>query len=298
MFWSMYPHPDTVTFIDMLNFVRLCRLQNKKASQGIGWKIASTLMVLISVLSFGIEAWIQFGSERTSVLSAARMWSVATWNCESTFRYLYDIFLMFGLPLLPVLIFSDEIVASKKNHTAQLIFTRVSQKKYYASVLSVSFWKSTSLVFVTMLLNQLLWMICCPLQSDQPLTTLVSTEFEATYLFLFPNLFFNHPYLYNLLYMVLIAFLAGVFAIFSVALSFICKRQMSVYIIPELVYLAEIFLAGAIGKNCFSIIETILPCPEVFNLTMNTYLIFVAILLCISAILIVYGIFLQKDEFS
>lgn len=280
-----------------MKFIYLLNLQNKKARQSLGSKISWLITTVLSCFSFIIEAIRIYGLEHTMVQSAARMWSL-NGNGESTFHFLYGMYLMFGLPIVSVLIFSDEILSSKNNHIIQFVLIRTGRMKYYIATAIVSFTRCLLMVFSSLVFNQLFWLICCPVSSNQPMTQFVYTDFEGAYLLIFPNLFFDHPYLYNLIYIGMISVLSGLFAFFGVSLCFIIKKQFQIFIIPVIVYLAENFLSAAIGYYNFSISEILSPSPVVKNLSFTTYIVFSLSIFIISIIFFIYGTVIKKDEFA
>jgi hypothetical protein len=254
-------------------------------------------MIMMSCISFIIEALHIYGVESTTVHSAARMWSLNRTG-DSTFHYIYNLFIMFGLPLISALIFSDEILSTRINHASQFILVRLQRGKYYVSTIMVSFVNSFLAVSISLLLNQLFWLICCPLTSNQPLTQFVTTDFKASYLFIFEDMFFNHSYIYNMIYVFMISFLAGIMALFASSLCFVLKKRIHILIIPTMIYLAENFISAAVGYYRFSIAETISPMPAVKNLSIDTYILFVFFMCMFSIFFCIYGIKMKKDEFE
>jgi hypothetical protein len=261
------------------------------------WLISLAIMIVMSCLSFIIEAINIYGIESTTVHSAARMWSLNRTG-NSTFHYIYNLFIMFGLPLISALIFSDEILSTRINHASQFILVRLQRGKYYISTIIVSMINSFLAVSISLILNQLFWLICCPLTSNQPLTQIITTDFEASYLLIFKDEFFNYPYIYNMIYILMISFLAGIIAFFASSLCFVLKKRIHVLIIPTMIYLAENFISAAVGYYRFSIVETISPMPAVKYLTIDTYILFASVIFILSIFFCIYGIKIKKDEFE
>lgn len=279
-----------------MKFIRVVYIQWRKAAASLGCKLSWLVLISLSCGSFIIEAIETRGAEYTMLKSAAKMWSLN--GIGETFHFLYGIYLMFGLPIISVLIFSDEILSVRNNHVTQFILIRTNRLRYYLATVIISFSKCFIMTFFSLILNQFLWIICCPLESNQPITQFVHTDFEGAYLLIFPKLFFNNPYLYNLIYIVMISLLSGLFSLLGVSLCFVVKKQFQVLIIPAIIYLAENFISAAVGHYKFSISETISPFPAVKNLSFKTYIIFSIFILIISIILYVYGAIIKKDEFT
>lgn len=278
-----------------MNNIKILALQNSKAKVSFGSIISWMLLIGISCLSFIIESCQIKGEYISNVYSAAIMWSL---NGFKNSNYIYSMYLLCGIPLLSVISFSDEIFYIKNNHVSQLIFTRINRKKYYYCTALITFYRSTLMSFTSLLLNQLLWLICCPAGTDVPITSKVNVDFEGAHLLIFSDLFFNHPYVYNVTYMLLISVLAGAMSLFSLSLCFVLKKTFYILIVPFIVYLSENFISAAIGYYRYSIVETISPFPSVKYLSINTYVIFVISMTIISITLFAYGIFWEKDEFK
>lgn len=280
-----------------MNLFHYIAIQNNKASKSVGNIISWVVLIEISCFNFLFDALKLKGEFYSFILSAARMWSL-NGGANSCFSYFYGIFLMCGIPLLAVLPFSNEILYIRNSHCSQFIFTRMKRTTYYFATIIVAFVRSTIMTFSTLALNQILWLICCPINSSQPLTQKVNIDFEGAYLLIFKSLYFDHPYLYNFLYMILISLLAGILAAFGATLCFVFKKQFQVLLLPFIVYLGESFIVAAIGYYRYSISETLMPVPAVSHLTFGTYVVFTLMMIFVSSILCFYGIVIKKDEFE
>lgn len=271
-----------------ISFPHLLVLQTRKARRSINFKMVSLLFCLLFCLTFITNVLPLAGNDVHTVASAARQWE----RCEIS-----QLYLTFVLPLFSSLAFSNEILSAKENHSLQFLLTRMDRKRYYLATGLVAFGQAFLINLVFLLLSQLLWLIACPVTSQQPLTQFVHTEFEGVGGLLFSSLFFNSPYLYNLLYMLLLSLLSGAFAFFSSGSCFFLQNSLQVFLLPVLVYLAEDFISGAIGKEYLAISRLVDPLPASPGLSIAPYVVFITALMLVGALFFLYGLEIKKDEF-
>lgn len=273
----------------MITGKHLFYIQLRKARQGLGFKLSLLILVILTCFSFWKNVLPLYATDQATLMSAARMWS---------FYGVSPYLLMFGLPLLSALIFSNEIRLVSNEHILQFLITRTDRIKYYWATAGASAFWAFTLLFFSLSLSQLLWIIACPFQSTQPLTQFVHTDFEGVNVLILKELFFTAPYLYNLVYMFLISSFGAAIAFFASSLSFILKSSLQIFLVPLILFMAQNFISAGTGQLRFSISETLTPVANTSNLSLKTYGSILLFFLIMGLVLMLYGIFQNRDEFA
>lgn len=140
------------------------------------------------------------------------------------------ILLMYILPFLAPLAYSYRIFDDRKSGAVQAVLPRTGRRAYYLGNVTVAFLGAFLAVLGPLVLEQLVFLIACPASIPNMVT---DAPVQDTYLQTFGNtaggplnaLQLNHPYLFNLLFCLLPAVLAGLFGAVCALVSLFIKRS-------------------------------------------------------------------------
>lgn len=234
-------HPVN-TFGAMFNmqFRRLCARNEAK--------YAVTIMLIMITAAF-IESCLRFqGEDAGAVPCAAYGWVGNMDNMQIQSMHTLYLFLLF---LIAALVFADSFFVDVKSRIANLIAMRSSLPVYLASTGLLAFLGGFLIVCVPFLLSQAFALVVFPaVGAANSFTTMINTNASDsgwTMVFaqnaLFPPLFFNHPYLNNLVFIFYASFWAGIMSLMSFVISlFTRKSRLVVLGVPTLVFLLTFFL--------------------------------------------------------
>lgn len=172
-------------------------------------------------------------------------------DLNSFFSYLY--FLI--LPIISALPFADSFFMDAKGGFIQNICIRANKKQYYLSKYIATFLSGGSAVTFPLILNFLISMLLLP--SMKPETTAGTGLIgEAS---TFPQLYYNHPILYVLLFLAIIFIFSGLLADFGLVSSYIAGYRFLVLLAPFILYLFLMAGFNLIGIDSWQPINFLRP---------------------------------------
>lgn len=144
------------------------------------------------------------------------------------------------LPLLSCISFSDSSLYERNNHLLAPLLGKMGIGRYYRSKLVAVFCGGFLPIFATQALNMGLCLIAFPLNGTQRYGWDLFQDYTYWSYVSDPHFFFQHlylysPYLYYLLYMLLSALVAGLFAVAAWQFSFFVRNRIFTYTIMFLV---------------------------------------------------------------
>lgn len=184
------------------------------------FQITFFVMMLISIVAFIVACIQNYSADLTRVLSADKTFILR--DLGSDFLFL----LVYILPIFVVLPFADSYYTDLKENIIPLVVTRIGATKYFFSKLNAVAISSIAVTFVPFSVNYFLGLIAFPLTSTN--FHKASPSAEQTFYYsedileniLFPEIFVNHPYLYNLIFMILLTVYLMLCAILVYELSY------------------------------------------------------------------------------
>ena len=167
----------------------------------------------------------------------------------------YDSFIFFNLsksanilililPLLSSLVYSDTYLEDKKSGFLKFIYMRSEKKKYLRTKFLANFIVSGLAVAIPIMISFIFLRLRIPSGEPNPILG-VNTIFPTQ---LFPKLFYSHPNIYILLWIVIYFIYAGAFSSLGLSLSIFIKNRIAVlfspFIICHVIGIALEFLGG------------------------------------------------------
>lgn len=196
------------------------------------------------------------------------------------------------LPLLSVLPFSMIFFDERKSGYINIILTRTSKWKYYASKYIVSFFSGGLICLIILGFSLFLNAMFIPSVTPEVTTAYFPVAYEGS---LWLDIYLTHPYLYILLYTLLDMVYCGIFAVLALSASFIFDYKITVFVFPFIIYLLSSYLFNTIGFKSGKMMS-FLPQFQMKNANLNVILIEALILIILTIFIMVISV--VKDEKS
>ena len=191
-------------------------------------------MMVLAVGSFVFNCIQQYGADVTRYISADKLFLGRNGSNDLA------VLLPFLLPLLFVLPFADSYITDRQHYILPAILSRASARQYYFSKLSCVALSAGAVIFVPLLLNFLLGLVAFPLTSTN-YAFISSPGSEGAYYtyhmkeILFPGLFVDHPYFYDLVFLLMLTAFCVICAVVTYQCSFlIAKNRIVLLCLPFL----------------------------------------------------------------
>lgn len=206
----------------------------------------------------------------------------------------------FPFVLIVSLIGSDIFYEEKERGIQNIIFTRISARKYIrhqvAAVMTVTF---LTIVFV-IVVSQCLALMAFPVQGYMLQDTTAYNVLLPLKGYMLSGLRASSPYLNNIIYAVIWGITGAIFSLFSYALSFLHQmRRYAVLMVPMILYLVYTIVMSLIAGRISNVWLSI--CLETSLLKVNSagsawvYVILYALITGISFLLIRRGLSNDKE---
>lgn len=154
------------------------------------------------------------------------------------FTSFWEHFFYLILPLLAVIPWADSYYCEKRNGYLKIIYSKVSRGKYLLAKFISVFLFGAAAVAIPLLLSLYLSALYLP---AKPIDA-VMFQSGVNNLTLWGNVFFINPVNYMVRYMVLDALYGGLFAVFSLFLSFFMKKRFSIWTFLFLINLVGYYI--------------------------------------------------------
>lgn len=261
-------------------------------------KIALCVILVLIALSF-VELCLHFyGFERDALPSAAYGWIGNMDVMQIVAIHIWFYLLFF---ILSASVYADSIEADRKRQTAILLATRTSMADYVRSSACVTFIGGFAVVFVPLLLSQLLSLLIFPLNS--PEFGFQALMNEGAHLdnirvniisrnVLFPNLYFNHPYVLNLMYMLYASLIGGLVSVITLGISLFrsFRRPILIGLPMAIVFIVSFILPRSLQMQFYFFPEATLE-----GLSYGYFFGLPVVLALMAAFLLWYPIRAQRD---
>ena len=225
-----------------MSFGRLFRQQLKQALRRKEFTIALAVVMLLCLLSFLYYCKEFQGAERNSVFPA-----------YDAFAGNYSVLGLAGnlkifFPILAVLPFADSFLVDRKLGEQTLTLTRATPSRYYWAKGAAVFLSAFLVFFIPLLTNYLLNFLAFPIESYSHFGYDSSSGwyYDTMGRILFAPVFWNHPYLYNLLFVFYISAMCGLVALFTYALSFLIRNRLVTLFLLFFLNLSSFYLESTI----------------------------------------------------
>lgn len=155
------------------------------------------------------------------------------------------IFIFFLFGILAAMPYGDSLVADRSCRTLPVLTIRTKGNTYFYSGALAAFTGSFLIFMSFFLLAQVLAVLVFPIQSTfHDYYNTYAWEDSLSRSYLFPAMFFQHPYLHNLIFALYDSLWAGIFALTSYAVSLFVRQRLVVLAIPQL-----ILILGSLGAG-------------------------------------------------
>lgn len=279
------------------------RIVNNKRFWGailIGCVIALIQFILIAYPTFGRDSLASRWSIETLDLDPEvaegvigtlcplpwyEYWLGGEWY--SLFSYIF--FMIF--PVLAVISQGDSLVEDKLTGYSKHMFLRGTREHFYAARFLSSFVTGGVVIVIPLIFNILLCAATIPSIPSQAATGTALITGGG----MWASLYFSHPMVYTLLYLIIDFVYGGLFAVLAAALGAMTRNRFLPLIFPVILYLFIYTVFSAAGLWKFIPFNFLAPCQRgVYDLTFEIILIEAMIILIPTIIIFVWNA--KKDE--
>ncbi|MCM3149257.1 MULTISPECIES: hypothetical protein [Bacillus] len=142
----------------------------------------------------------------------------------------YPALYMFLLPILATLPFSDLYSRDRSTGFIRFLIIRGKQKQYFFSLFLINFLAGMLTAVFPLLLNIYLSFMRLPnIKPDRAINNEMPLDSDNTFL---PDLYYTHPFVHMLLYVILIGIFSGMFASIALGFGMFIKKSFVVLITP------------------------------------------------------------------
>ncbi|WP_062105422.1 hypothetical protein [Bacillus niameyensis] len=218
-------------------FTRLLKIELKKAIKNKFFLITLLTASLFALLSawYRIDSYFYFYHGGPNLMITGNPMIEASslfnhWIGGEGFSLGFTLFFTL-LPLIAALPYGWSYFIENKSGYVKTVVTRCSKCHYYLSKYLATFTAGGLVVLIPLLVNFLL--VACFVPAITPSTEYI-LYYPVLHGSLWSQLFFTHPVIFVILYLILDFIFAGLFATMSLAITFFIKNRIAVILIPYL----------------------------------------------------------------
>lgn len=152
------------------------------------------------------------------------------------------------IPLIAIFPYAGSLYQDIKSGYVKIIFTKVSKKKYFVSKIIAAFLSGGTAVVIPLILNLFLTALFVPALRPDASTMMFSINDGS----MFSDIYYSKPFVYILLYMLLIFMMAGVFCVMCLAVSFLVDNYFVVLTSVFIYYIVENYICLYFWKTIYS----------------------------------------------
>lgn len=212
-------------------------------------------------------------------ISAISRWIGGTGYALHTFLY-YLI-----APIIACIPFADSFFIDKNTGYIKNIFTRTKKSHYYISKYISTFISGGLAVITPLLLN--LYLTAMVLPSITPEVS--AREYPIFDLSMWSGLFYTHPYIYTLLYLLIDFVFFGLIATIGLTVSHTIENRFAVLLAPFLYYILISFIFNTTNLDIFDPLQFLIPAQVFFGFKFS-----IILLEAIFLAVITFGFFIFK----
>lgn len=200
----------------------------------------------------------------------------------------YTFFMLF--PLLAVITQGDSLVFDKTIGYSKHMFIRGKKSDYYGARFISSFLSGGIVIIIPLILNILLCATTSPSILSQAATGTASI-FPTS---MWSSLYYTHPLVYTILYLIIDFVYGGLFAAFATSLGVVTRNRFLPLIFPFILYLFCYTVFSSMGIWEFAPFNFLAPAQRVFNISFTIIVVEAVLLLIPTIYLFAWGA--KKDE--
>lgn len=197
--------------------------------------------------------------------------------------------LLLLLPLLACLPFADSYCLDINSGNIKNVFIRSKKENYFTSIIFVNFIVGGLVYIIPLLIN--LWILAILLPSILPNFMNGGSINDVS---MWGNLYYSHPYIYFLLYIIIDFLYAGTFATIGLAVSMLTKKRFGAIIIPFLIYMMIFLVFQLVGIPQLAPTKFLSPGQEVNGIRLSYIIIEFLILFVGSLITFILGAYKRE----
>jgi hypothetical protein len=274
----------------------LFKMQGKRLLSRVETRFAVTAVLIITVVAF-VETCLHFiGSDVGALPSAAYGWA---WNMDALQIQSMRVFAYFLIFIIAASVFADNLLLDSKSGIVACIATRCSTPLYVAVNAILTFLGGFFVVLLPLAISQLLAFLVFPIEGtfaghyNTPVFF-----FEGDGNILFPSLYYNYPYINNMVFALYASLWAGIMALLSFALSLVIRKNRLISIgIPTALALLSIFIVPLVFDSSMTYVYYLYPNSAISGLNPIYFALAPLVILVASAALIAWVINVKKDVF-
>lgn len=150
----------------------------------------------------------------------------------------------FILPILAALPYGSSLVSEKKSGYIKSVVIRSGKSTYYISKFIAAFFSGVLVCIIVMTFSMIFSFMIFPDIKPDVITSTFPAAFRSN---MWSNLYINHPLVYLLLYSCIDICYSGIFALISIASTFIADYKFTVLASPMLIYIAGSYFIDFLG---------------------------------------------------
>lgn len=223
----------------MKSFIRLWKMECRKALGNRFFVIALCAGIFFCFISalYNIETYYQGqdqlkelgGNPMTQAFGLFNYWIGGE---QTSLGYL----LFFTLfPLLAIFPYGWSQCLEKKSGYTKMVVVRAGKQRYYLAKYLATFLSGVLVILIPLILN--LVITACFVPAVKP-SIMYEIYYSISHATMWSGLFYEHPFIYVLLYLLIDSIFAGLFAVCGMAFSILLKNRIASVILPYLCVLA------------------------------------------------------------
>lgn len=275
----------------MLSIFNLIFLHIKNMFRRRNFFIVMIVTLLFSLMTYLVDALPLYGSGVTGHLAPWSYWGPMDKDYGISMQ-LWQAMYIFLFPFLASFAYADCYFSDRQNGALNNLLARSSRERYFISGAIVVFWGGFFIFFISLLINQLLWLITTPLN-----TVLDAFSDGGITCMMFPSVYAKHVYLNNIIYMIIPGITGGLIALLSYSLSlFFNKKKFAVLTAPSVAYVVLCFIAALTSNQIFNLAYYMTPVSPVTSSRLWFLFIVLTMLIVTNTFALFWKIKIAKDE--
>lgn len=198
-------------------------------------KIVFSIVFIISISSYLANAYNYYGYNLSDLRSAHELSIIQSLDG----KFLLQI-IVISLPLLSCIIYSDTYYTDYKTRIYKTVLTRIKKQDYFISKAIVNFYVTFFVFFIPLLFNEILNIISFPIKGSFNNYGHPSYYIEYLSSYLFEMQRIQSPFIYNLIYIIIISIFAAVFSLLGYSIQLYYKKNR--FTVPILIFIFYIIL--------------------------------------------------------
>ncbi len=226
------------------------KLELKRAFFNKNYLVALAIGVIVAVTHFATQVIPQVGSLNNYMLGKGEypLSVFNTWiggESWSSFALLFNTL----IPIICTIPFVDSFYMDNKTGYTKNLLIREKQQNYFISKFISVFVSSGTVAVIPLLLN--LFLTATVMPALIPDASAMTFSLNASCML--SELFYTHPFLYILIYMIIIFMYAGLLSIIGLVVSFLAENRIFVTLFPFMFYILTDYILEFIGASGYSI---------------------------------------------